>query len=119
MAMTKENWDAMLDAWAEVAQINHDKAVSEGRLVRYTSPTGQQMWVHNPKKCANDEHCVFHNPSEHSMRGWPMNVRETGLIERICKEHNVGHPDPDSVAFFESQGWSGYDVHGCCGCCHD
>jgi hypothetical protein len=31
--------------------------------------------------------------------------------------HGIGHPDPDSVAFFEKNGDTGFGVHGCDGCC--
>ncbi len=64
-------------------------------------------------------HCPFHNPSKHVMVDWPMSLRETMLIERVC-EHGVGHPDPDSAAYFDRVNghkpgtWS---VHGCDGCC--
>lgn len=46
-------------------------------------------------------------------------IRETGLIEHVCK-HGVGHPDPRSSAWHDekrnhkSGTWS---VHGCDGCC--
>lgn len=75
--------------------------------------------IHLPHQCANGTYCCIHNPSLHKMRDWPMNLRETGLIERLC-EHGVGHPDPDSAAWLDRQHkhkpgtWS---VHGCDGCC--
>jgi hypothetical protein len=77
----------------------------------------ERTWsIHDADKCAG-EHCFYHNPSNHTMRHMPVLLRETGLVERTCP-HGVGHPDPDSVAFFERLGWKGYDVHGCDGCCH-
>jgi len=40
------------------------------------------------------------------------------LIERLCPEHGVGHPDPDSAAYLKSVDPRGnYTIHGCCGCC--
>lgn len=61
--------------------------------------------------------CPFHRPSLHPMIEEPMLLRETGLIERICP-HGVGHPDPDSVAYWNQQtGQSAWGVHGCDGCC--
>ena len=63
--------------------------------------------------------CPFHAPSDHPMVDWPMWLRETGLIERTCP-HGVGHPDPDSAAYMDTQfpgGASG--AHGCDGCCRD
>lgn len=82
---------------------------------------GGEVWVgvHSPDRCGG-ETCVMHNPSQHAMREWPMHLRETGLVERIC-EHGVGHPDPDSAAFFDNHGPLGsrgsWTIHGCDGCC--
>lgn len=67
-------------------------------------------------------HCVIHNPSDHNMRTWPMHLRETNLIERLCP-HGIGHPDPDSARAMDFITWNrvdhpyGYDQHGCDGCC--
>jgi len=75
--------------------------------------------THRPDQCDPDEPCCLHNPSDHRMRDWPMNLRETMLIERMCA-HGVGHPDPDSAAWMDKRmghkpgTWS---VHGCDGCC--
>jgi hypothetical protein len=93
------------------------EAIKEGRLVTWESPTGQLMWVHNPANCSGQA-CVFHNPSKHGMNDWPVNVRESNLIERMC-DHGIGHPDPDSVAYFDRMNQRGFDVHGCDGCCHE
>lgn len=74
---------------------------------------------HARKNCSTDLYCPFHDPSMHVMADWPMSLRETGLIERICP-HGVGHPDPDSAAFIATgyghpvQTWL---THGCDGCC--
>ena len=80
---------------------------------------------HTKNKCKGQV-CIFHNPTKHKMRNWPMNLRTDSwaapLIERIC-EHGVGHPDPDSVTYLESVATKGskgtWGMHGCCGCCHD
>ena len=72
-------------------------------------------WAHSPEQCAG-ERCIFHNPTAHGMNDWPYILRLSGLVERLCP-CGVGHPDPDSVAWFESQGWPGYGIHGCCGRC--
>lgn len=76
-------------------------------------------FVHDPKACGG-QFCPFHNPSDHHMKAWPMNIRldNRALTERIC-EHGVGHPDPDSVAFFERHGVKSMGVHGCDGCCRE
>ncbi len=73
------------------------------------------MKIHDEKKCRG-RHCPIHNPSAHGMVDWPKVVRETGLIERTCP-HGIGHPDPDSVAYFDHIGREGFGVHGCDGCC--
>jgi hypothetical protein len=74
--------------------------------------------IHTPYQCSG-EPCCIHDPSEHTMRTWPMNLRETGLIERICP-HGIGHPDPDSAAWMERATGQidAWGVHGCDGCCH-
>jgi hypothetical protein len=77
--------------------------------------SGHAWHVHGRATCKG--RCALHRPSEHKMRGWKVFVRETGLIERICPAHGVGHPDPDSVHWFTKMGYEGYGVHGCCGCC--
>ena len=70
------------------------------------------------------EYCFIHNPSNHKMRDWPIILRASTLIERMCP-HGVGHPDPDSVAYLN---WhskkighfdAAYDWHGCDGCCRE
>lgn len=74
--------------------------------------------VHSADQCAAEGgHCVIHNPSDHRMRDFDLLMRSSGLMERICS-HGVGHPDPDSLAFFDrvNPGMR-FDVHGCCGCC--
>lgn len=73
--------------------------------------------THGPTQCEGFP-CPFHNPSEHHMRSWPINVRldRSALCERKCL-HGIGHPDPDSVHYFERIGRYGTDIHGCDGCC--
>lgn len=70
----------------------------------------QVIVTHDAAKCAG-RHCCIHNPSDHHMRSWTMHWRDdTGVMERLCPEHGVGHPDPDDAAF-------NVRIHGCCGCC--
>lgn len=71
--------------------------------------------VHSKDTCVGPN-CTIHNPSDHLMRDWPLVLRETGLVERACT-HGVGHPDPDSVAFFRARGHEWVGTHGCDGCC--
>ena len=74
------------------------------------------LHVHGATTCLG-EHCVAHNPSDHSMRDFPLVYRsDKNLFERVCP-HGVGHPDPDSVEFFELMGDTTMAVHGCDGCC--
>lgn len=73
--------------------------------------------IHKPETCAG-EACPFHNPSDHNMVYWPIVVRASAQVERTC-EHGVGHPDPDSLAWFKRQGNPSMGTHGCDGCCRD
>lgn len=84
----------------------------------YFDPIGRETWhnVHPRSACAGEK-CVVHNPSNHRMVHWRRHLRETGLVERLC-EHGIGHPDPDSVAFFKRHGID-LSIHGCDGCGHD
>ncbi len=89
----------------------------------FTDDFGQVvMGVHAPALCEG-RHCVIHNPSDHPLRGMKLAWRQAGPFdikpshfERIC-EHGVGHPDPDTVAYHNSIGELGMDVHGRDGCC--
>lgn len=79
----------------------------------------RELRVHAKSDCVG-EFCVIHNPSDHSLRDAPLNWRadrRPPFFERFC-EHNVGHPDPDSVAYLGGKP-NGAAVHGCCeaGCC--
>lgn len=73
--------------------------------------------VHELKDCTPHP-CPFHNPSDHAMKDCEMNIRmdKYALVERIC-EHGMGHPDPDSLAYFKRQGIEGLGIHGCDSCC--
>lgn len=82
------------------------------------------VWrVHKAATCEGS-YCAIHNPSDHPLKDtrrvlrWPdpFSMKPTGFVERIC-EHGVGHSDPDSVAFHNSNGLMGTGVHGCDGCC--
>lgn len=75
--------------------------------------------VHPEGTCAG-EHCVLHNPSNHSMREWEMTAGYVAgyvMMYRVC-EHGALHNDPDSQAFVENA----LDVYlsapaDCDGCC--
>lgn len=75
---------------------------------------GQVLYnVHDSSLCTGRP-CPIHNMTDHHMRSWPQNFRQdNGLMERIC-EHGVGHPDFDSLPYFEELGIECMDVHGCC-----
>lgn len=74
--------------------------------------------VHPETACAG-ESCAIHNPSHH-MGDWPIVIRfDYGwpCVERTCP-HGVGHPDPDSLAWYANEtGKTWPDGHGCDGCC--
>jgi hypothetical protein len=81
-----------------------------------------EVRTHSIDQCRDGNACAIHNPSHH-MRSWPMTLRldKSGLVERRC-EHGIGHPDPDSLAYFELMVpgmYSHLGIHGCDGCCHD
>lgn len=83
----------------------------------------QGVRIHRRDQCSKNfgKHCPFDNPSDHTMKSWPMLVRTDtyafGLIERTCT-HGVGHPDPDSVEYMnEATSQRSWGVHGCDGCC--
>lgn len=88
-----------------------------------TCPISGEKWsgVH-PKSACEGQDCVVHHPSRHNMENWPRHLRETTLVERLCR-HGVGHPDPDSARFLNEHGPVGsrgtWGVHGCDGCCSD
>lgn len=79
---------------------------------------GDTMSVHSPAQCVGQV-CVVHNPSDHHMRSWDMVWRadKLALAERQCP-HGIGHPDPDSLAYFTKVGDNWVGTHGCDGCCH-
>lgn len=90
----------------------------------YSLNSGQVLSnVHRIEACAGRP-CCIHNPSDHHMVSWPMEMRTDafayGLMERFC-EHGVGHPDPDSIAYLNNNGPEGsrgtWGTHGCDGCC--
>jgi hypothetical protein len=89
------------------------------RVTVKVTPAG--LVIHNASMCKGQP-CPFHKPSHHHMVNWPINVRldRGALCERICP-HGVGHPDPDSLAYFARRQQAGFrgdnGVHGCCGCC--
>lgn len=67
------------------------------------------------------EFCVLHNPSKHHMRTWRAMWRtDTMMVEWICP-HDIGHPDPDCLQFYDlvygSDIADGVGTHGCDGCC--
>lgn len=88
----------------------------------YTTGTGQTLHPHSKDECELD-HCVIHNPSDHSMNDFPTHWRwDRGLMERICP-HGIGHPDPDHLAasrHFAGEEHAFYEgFHGCDGCCSE
>lgn len=74
--------------------------------------------THTPEQCIG-EWCCVHKPSNHHMRKWNRFYRaDKGfLLERMCPKHGIGHPDPDSLAYFKRCGQDWMGIHGCCGCC--
>jgi hypothetical protein len=84
------------------------------------TPANVQSAIHPLDQCMG-QFCPFHNPSPHHMAEWNIHVRldKGALVERICA-HGIGHPDPDSLAYFirvNGPSASYLGVHGCDGCC--
>lgn len=74
---------------------------------------GKVLEIHGERVCAGQP-CVFHNPSEHRLRGAPMYWdSRLNLIWRRC-EHGKLHPDPDSLAYLEACGELFFGYHPCC-----
>lgn len=103
------------------AQPDPDKRSVRPPVTLDVRPAG--LVIHNPVLCKGT-FCPFHNPSPHHMVNWPIFVRvdKDYLTERLCP-HGIGHPDPDSVAFF-IRSWGEQDggamgIHGCDRCCSD
>lgn len=77
--------------------------------------------VHNATACEPDYACVIHRHSEHPGSELPMLLRETGLVEHYCS-HGVGHPCPDSAAYFNrahAHKLGTWETHGCLLTCVD
>lgn len=73
--------------------------------------------VHHHDACSHRSSCVIHNPSDHSMREFPLHWRgDRGIFERICP-HGTGHPDPDQSEFWKETDQEWQEIHGCDGCC--
>lgn len=71
--------------------------------------------VHDENDYCREVGCMVHNSQFEC--DWRYRWRsDRGIMERIC-EHGVGHPDPDQVSYFEYEGMSGQNIHGCDGCC--
>lgn len=90
-------------------------------MEHYTTGTDQKILVHEKNIDCIKHNCVIHNPSDHPMREFKTHWRgDRGLMERICP-HEVGHPDPDDIAFkrrLKGEKFAHYEaIHGCCGCC--
>lgn len=82
---------------------------------KYTLENTDTVLVNVHPAC--ETQCAVHNKTDHTMRSFPQWFRsDTGLMERTCP-HGVGHPDPDSLPYFERMGVEGMDIHGCDGCC--
>lgn len=80
-------------------------------------PNGAILYNVHPAAQCEGTPCWIHHPTDHHMREWPLIQRGSGLIERECL-HGVGHPDPDSLWFFEHIVMiEGLDAHDCDGCC--
>lgn len=89
----------------------------------FTDANNIDWRVHKRATCEGS-YCAIHNPSDHPLKnarivlrqGSPFSSKPHGFVERFCA-CGIGHSDPDSVAFYDSIGYTGTGVHGCCGHC--
>ena len=75
--------------------------------------------VHPPVSDCKQFGCALHAPTPHATDDLRLHLRQdSGLMERICP-HGVGHPDPDSMAYFLRRNPENKHIgdHGCDGCC--
>ena len=76
---------------------------------------------HGPEVCGGRP-CPFHAPSPHPLAAAPILMPATVgelVAERVC-EHQVVHPDPDSLALaviFDPAHEGEAGLHPCDGCC--
>lgn len=106
-----------------VLGVDYDLVVLDHAATRWlgVQTTGPHVLrTHGPTQCLG-EFCTIHNPSEHHMRTWPMNWRsDRGIMERLCPDRGIGHPDPDDMAYWRRRdpenAWA-QAIHGCDGCC--
>ena len=80
---------------------------------------GDELHHHSSKQCAG-EICTIHNPTDHHMRDWDQCWRldrSPVIIERLCPDERIGHPDPDQREFLKKIGKVSHLIHGCDGCC--
>lgn len=74
--------------------------------------------IHPESACEGQSACPIHKATNHHMRHWQTVWRaDRQMLERLCPEHSVGHPDPDQYPYWEKHGMEHMKVHGCCGCC--
>lgn len=83
---------------------------------KWTDDNGVDWWVHRWNKACTEDGCAIHAPTDHRMIDWPQIMAAGTLVVRLC-EHDVEHPDPDSLAFFKRRGQDHMGVHNCDGCC--
>lgn len=82
---------------------------------QYNDPNGTGRWtIHAKQNCSGM--CPFHCPSDHHMKNWPIFIRSSTLVERMCG-HGQGHPDPDSLNYLDPHGDLLLGIHGCDKCC--
>lgn len=108
--------EILLDAIADEASMNLGAYLAAGGAVHSTKDCDETKALGGPKNC------VIHNPSaNHPLTGSPQVLRSSGLIEDTCP-HGVGHPNPDSLAYFvwyDPRQGKYLGFHGCDGCCRE
>jgi hypothetical protein len=93
---------------AKASEATHDKWIDDNDVT---------WWVHRWNRDCAEYGCAIHAPTEHHMIEWPQVMVSGTLVVRLC-QHDVEHPDPDSLRFFKRRGQEHMGVHNCDGCCN-
>lgn len=106
-----ESWMVRVNALIGEGQMYLDEYVANGGNLHTIGACNRTIESGGPMTC------VIHRPTTYRLTGSRQILRRGGLIEDEC-EHGVGHPNPDSVAYFR---WRNPEdnrsLHGCDGCC--
>lgn len=95
----------------------------------FTTAIGQVLRHHDIEACQGQVGCPMHNPSDHPLAWKPMAWDSACRIVRRRCEHDLWHPDVDSINYMERRAMEiqsqtmqvmgqllkAHDCDGCCG----